>query len=105
MEPRSLKQKKYNPLGRKQDFCYLGKGKKRNFKTRIKNLKLIFNLFWFTGIFLVYAVITKVKNNIKPEYEQNLFRIGGRLSLPRPDLQIMVAQTSEKAHFIKNWEF
>ena len=33
-------------------------------------------------IFLVYAFILKVKNNIKPQNEQNLFPTGGGLPLP-----------------------
>ena len=62
---------------------------------------LIFNLSWF----LVYAIIMKVKNNITPQNEQNLFCIGRGLPLPHPHLYLMVAETLEGVHSIRKWEF
>ena len=53
------------------------------------------------GIFLVYALIMKVKSNIQPEPEQNLFFIGGGIPLPHPHFHLMDAETSEGPHYIK----
>jgi len=96
---------KWNPQGRIQDFClggyFFGEGQK---SLNIKNVKLIFNLSWFLGIFLVYAVIMRVKRDITLHNEQNSFRIGGGLPLCHPHFCLMVLETLEDAHFTSNWD-
>jgi hypothetical protein len=55
-----------------------------NFKKGIKTVKSISTPLWFLGIILVYAIIMKVKSDIKPQNEQNIFCIGGEQPLPPP---------------------
>lgn len=63
----------------------------------MKNVKLI-STSSFLGIFIVYPVIIKIKRNIKPKNEQNLFCVVGGLPLPHPRIYPMVVETSEGAH-------
>ena len=65
-------------------------------------MKSIYAPLWFLVIFLVYAVIMKVKSIIKPQDEQNLFHI--RVDCPSSshhDLVVdhdLVAENSVGAH-------
>jgi hypothetical protein len=52
---------------------FLGRG---DTKGTLKNVKWMYTPLGFLGIFLVYAFIMNVKNNIKPQNKHNLFRIG-----------------------------
>ena len=56
-------------------------------------MKLIINPSLYLGIFLVYAVVMKVKSNTKVQIKKNLKVIGGGLPLPHPHLHLMVLET------------
>ena len=74
------------------------------FRGGFQNLKLIFNPSWFRGIFLVHAVIMKLKSNVTPQNEQNLFRILGGLPLPNPHLHLLILEILEGVNCVRNWE-
>ena len=70
--------------------------KKKHSKTNQKcEADIYFSLVF--GIFLVYAVIKKVKSTI-PQYEQNLYRIGEGLPFPHSFLHLMAKESLERAH-------
>ena len=52
--------------------------------------------------FFSKLLLRQLKSNIKPQNEQNFFRIGGGFPLPYPHLNLVVTETSEGAHDVGN---